>query len=68
MDTATEILTTKYNKNLAVNLLELILTKKTLIFLELSIKYLDIKQSIIKTLTIKISTRLLGLELNQIIK
>ena len=42
MDTSTEILTAKYNKNLAINLLESILKKKTLIFLELSIKYLDI--------------------------
>ena len=42
MDTSTEILNAKYNKNFAINLLESILKKKTLIFLELSIKYLDI--------------------------
>ena len=47
IDTATEILTTKekdkkqYNKNLVISLLELIVTKKTLIFLELLMKYLD---------------------------
>ena len=67
MDTVTEILTTKYkdkkkqNKNLS--LLELTLTKDTLIFLKLSIRYLDIKQSTKKTLTSKISTRLLEKEL-----
>ena len=44
IDTATEILTTKLenkkqqNKNLVVNLLEWNLTKKTLVFLELSMK------------------------------
>ena len=43
----TEILITKQkdkkqqNKNLVVSLLQLILTKKTLIFLKLSVKYLD---------------------------
>ena len=42
METSTEILTARHNKNLAINLLESILKKKTLIFLELSIKYLDI--------------------------
>ena len=47
IDTATEILTTKekdkkqYNKNLVISLLELIVTKKALIFLELLMKYLD---------------------------
>ena len=47
MDTTTEILTTKEkgkkqcNKNLVISLLELIVTKKILIFLELLMKYLD---------------------------
>ena len=47
MGKATEVLTTKekdkkqQNKNFVVTLLELILTKKALIFLELSMKYLD---------------------------
>ena len=46
MDTSTELLTMKeeeeqYDKNVSVNSLELILKKNTLIFLELSLKYLD---------------------------
>ena len=41
-------------------LLELILTKKSLVFLTLSMKYF--KQTTKNTLMIKISTRLLGLE------
>ena len=39
-----------------------ILTEKTLIFSELSMKYLDIKQSTQKALIKKISAKLLGLE------
>ena len=56
MDRATEILTTKqkdkkkYNENLVAGLLELILSKKTLIFLELSMKYLDILNNQLKKL------------------
>ena len=47
MDIVTEILTMKQkdkkqqNKNLFVNILELILTKKNLIYVKLSMKYLD---------------------------
>ena len=47
LNTVTEVLTTKrkykkqYKNNLVVNLLELILKKKTLIFLKLSTKYLN---------------------------
>ena len=51
------------NKNLIVSLLELILTKNILIFLELSMKHLDISNNRPrKTLINKISARLLGLE------
>ena len=69
MDTATEVLTTKskekkqQNKNLIVNLLELILTKNNLIFLKSSIKFLELSKNQLKTTLInKIPTRLLGLE------
>ena len=50
----TEILITKQkdkkqqNKNLVVSLLQLILTKKTLIFLKLSMKYLDTSNNQLK--------------------
>ena len=51
---------------MVVRLLELILTKKTLILLELSMKYLDILKNQLKKLSItkinKMSTRLLRLE------
>ena len=51
------------NKNLVVSLLELILAKNVLIFLELSIKYLDIlNNQIKKTLVNKISARLSQLQ------
>ena len=45
---------------MVVNLLELILTKKTLIFLELSMKYFHTLNNQLKKLINKISTRLLG--------
>ena len=74
IDTATEIFTTKqsvkkqYNKNLVVNLLELILTKKALMFLELSLKYLDTLNNRLTKLINKISTRLSRLgNLNEMI-
>ena len=51
------------NKNLVVSLLELILAKNVLIFLELSMKYLDIlNNQIKKTLVNKISGRLSQLQ------
>ena len=51
------------NKNLVVSLLELILAKNVLIFLELSMKYLDIlNNQIKKTLVNKISARLSQLQ------
>ena len=46
-DTVTE---KQQNKNLVVSLLKLILTKKTLIFLELSMKYLDTLNNQLKRL------------------
>ena len=54
MYSVTEILTVKqkdkkqYNKNLVIRLLELILTKKGLIFLKLSMKYFDTSSNQIK--------------------
>ena len=56
MDKATEILNTKSEdkkqqiKNLVLNLLEFILTKKTLTFLKLLMKYLDTSNNPLKKL------------------
>ena len=63
MDAAAEIFTTKEkdkkqeNKKLILSLLELILTKATFVFLELSMKYLDTLNNQLKKAVInKIST------------